>query len=50
MSHEFGVSASYLCRIFKEKYGIIVLKYINTQRIGLASSFWLTRISLLKQL
>lgn len=50
MSHEFGVSASYLCRIFKEKYGITVLKYINTQRIGLASSFWLTRISPLKQL
>ena len=36
MSHEFGVSASYLCRIFKEKYGITVLEYINTQRIGLA--------------
>ena len=36
MSHEFGVSASYLCRIYKEKYGVTVLEYINTKRIELA--------------
>lgn len=36
MSHEFGVSASYLCRMFKDKNGITVLEYINSKRIELA--------------
>lgn len=39
MSQEFGVSASYLCRIFKEKNDITILEYINYGRIDLAKQY-----------
>jgi two-component system response regulator YesN len=42
VAEQFGLSTSYVSRIFKEKYGITILEYINRNRISLAQQLLTT--------
>ncbi len=42
IAEQFGLSTSYVSRVFKEKYNITILEYINQKRIALAQKLLTT--------